>query len=52
MDYDNKPTPEQSDDRTKVTIGNTDFYVSVHFGSIPLDEILRRRILGDFQQAS
>ncbi len=36
----------------KITIGNTDFYVSVHFGNIPLDDILRRRILGDTKLAS
>jgi len=34
-----------TDNGSMLTIGKTDFRVSVHFGKIPLEEILRQRIL-------
>jgi len=41
------PLPVQKEEGKgfQITIGNTIYYVNVHFGKIPLDDILRQRVI-------
>ena len=36
----------------QITIGKMTFTVKVHFGNIPLEEILRRRVLSELKKVS
>jgi hypothetical protein len=38
---------KESKDSAEITIGKTVFYVKVHFGKIPLEDILRQRIVSE-----
>jgi len=35
-----------------ITIGSTIYYVNVHFGKIPLDDILRQRVIQESKRES
>ena len=35
----------------RIQIGNTTYYINVHFGKIPLEEILKNRILNSTKTA-
>jgi len=35
----------------KMRIGKTTYSINVHFGKIPLDEILKNRVLSDLKRA-
>jgi len=39
------PAEKEEGKGSQITISSTIYYVNVHFGKIPLDDILRRRVI-------